>query len=126
MYPFWLLSSSKRILILLSKHKSIPSIDVTFHESSSFFSSSPEHSIIPEAHPLPYISPSKDVPSHPLQVYHRQLRSDPRTSLVDTPTDSPPAPMPVPTTDPPLIDSPPTKFEKVFAPLVTLILFIVF
>ena len=52
------------------------SVDVIFFEDSPFFSSS-ESLLVTEVLPLPIISPPifDDVPSRPLQVYHRRHHS---------------------------------------------------
>ena len=54
-------------------HRYLLSADVTFFEDSPFFSSSESLPVI-EVLPLPIISPPifDDVPSRPLQVYHRR------------------------------------------------------
>ena len=91
----------------------ITSIDVTFHENTSFFAYSPSvHPIISKVLPIPYISPLKDTLAHPLQVYHRRPHSNPHASPIDAPTDSPSAPTSVPTADLPPVDSPPIAIRK--------------
>ena len=57
-------------------HRYLLSADVTFFKDSPFFSSSESLHVI-EVLPLPIISPPivDDVPSRPLQVYHRRHRS---------------------------------------------------
>ncbi|RVW35281.1 hypothetical protein CK203_085829 [Vitis vinifera] len=76
----------------LDTHRYFLSADVTFFEDSPFFSSS-ESLPISEVLPLPYISPTSDALSRPLQVYHRRHRAVASPlSLAEVPDDSPPVP----------------------------------
>ena len=91
----------------------ITSINITFHENTSFFASSPfKHPIISEVLSVPYINYPEDTPARPLQVYHHRPRSDLHAGPVDAPTDSLFAQTPVSTTDLPPIDSLPIAIQK--------------
>ena len=65
-------------------------------EDSPFFPSS-ESLPISEVLSLPYISPSSDALSRPLQVYHRRHRTVAPLSSAEVPNDSPPVPSISPT-----------------------------
>ena len=88
------------------------SVDVTFFEDSSFFSSAARPSIpnvlsIPLVIPSPdFLSPPTNVVTRPLQVYTRRPRPRPPTRpLVDSSSmpQSSPAPVPQPSDDLPIV-----------------------
>ena len=87
--------------------------DVTFFEDSPFFSSF-ESLLVTEVLPLPIISPPifDDVPSRPLQVYHRRHRSVVPLPSAAAPTDSLPIPSDSPTPALPLVDNLPIALRK--------------
>ena len=94
-------------------HRYFLSADVTFFEDSSFFFS-PESLPITEVLPLPIISPPifDDVPSRPLQVYHRRHRSVVLLPSVEALADSLPIPSASPIPVPPLADNLPIALQK--------------
>ena len=94
-------------------HRYFISADVTFFEDSPFFSSS-ESLPITEVLPLPIISPPifDDVPSRPLQVYHRYHRFVVPLPFAEAPTDSLPIPSASPTPALPLADNLPIALRK--------------
>ena len=87
-------------------HRYFLSADVTFFEDSPFFSSS-ESLPITEVLPLPIISPPifDDVPSRPLQVYHRHHYFVVPLPSAEALTDSLPIPSASPTPALPLVDN---------------------
>ena len=94
-------------------HRYFLSVDVTFFEDSPFFSSSESLPVI-EVLPLPIISPPifDDVPSRPLQVYHRRHRSVVPLPSAEAPANSLPIPSASPTPALPLADNLPIAFRK--------------
>ena len=94
-------------------HRYFLFVDVTFFEDSPFFSSS-ESLPVTEVLPLPIISPPifDDVPSRPLQVYHRRHCFVVPLPSAEAPTDS----LPIPSTSPspalPLVDNLPIVLRK--------------
>ena len=94
-------------------HRYFLSADVPFFEDSPFFSSS-ESLPVTEAFPLPIISPPifADVPSRPLQVYHRRHRSVVPLPSAEAPADSLPMPSACPTSAPPLANNLPIALQK--------------
>ena len=94
-------------------HRYFLSADVTFFEDSPFFSPS-ESLLVTEVLPLPIISPPifDDVPSRPLQVYHRHHHSVIPLPSVEVPTDSLPIPSASPTPALPLADNLPIALRK--------------
>ena len=94
-------------------HQYFLSADVTFFEDSPFFSSS-ESLPVTEVLPLPIISPSifDDVPSRPLQVYHRHHCSVVPLPSTEAPADSLPTPSASPTPALPLADNLPIVLRK--------------
>ena len=89
------------------------SADVTFFEDSPFFSSFESLPVI-EVLPLPIISPPifDDVPSRPLQVYHRRHRSVVPLPFAEAPADSLPIPSASLTPALPLADNSPIALRK--------------
>ena len=87
-------------------HRYFLSVDVTFFEDSPFFSSS-ESLPVTEVLPLPTISPPifDDVPSRPLQVYHRLHHSIVPLPSAKALADSLPIPSASPTLALPLADN---------------------
>ena len=108
-------------------HRYFLSADVTFFEDSPFFSSS-ESLPITEVLLLPTISSPifDDVPSRPLQVYHRRHRSVVPLLSAEAPTDSLPIPSASPTRLCLLLITYPLLFGKVIDLLAILILFTIF
>ena len=94
-------------------HRYFLSADVTFFEDSPFFSSS-ESFLVTEVLPLPIISSPifDDVPSRPLQVYHRRHRAAVPLPSAEAPTDSIPLPSASPTLALPLADNLPIALRK--------------
>ena len=94
-------------------HRYFLSADVTFFENSPFFSSS-ESLPVTEVLPFPIISPPifDDVPSRPLQVYHRHHRSVVFLPSADATADSLPIPSASPTPALPLADNLPITLRK--------------
>ena len=98
---------SEGLPLLFSRHYFI-SVDATFFENSSFFSSA-THPSVPDVLSIPLVlpspnfsSPPTDVVTRPLQVYTRRPRT-PIGPLVDpsSMSQSPPDPVPQPSADPP-------------------------
>ena len=87
-------------------HRYFLSADVSFFEDSPFFSSF-ESLPITKVLPLPVISPPifNDVPSRPLQVYHRCYRSVVPLPSAKAPVDSLPIPLASPTPALPLANN---------------------
>ena len=94
-------------------HRYFLSTVVTFFEDSPFSSSS-ESLPVTEVLPLVIISPPifDDVPSRPLQVYHRRHRSVVPLPSVEAPVDSLPIPSASPTPTLPLADNLPIALQK--------------
>ena len=94
-------------------HRYFLSTDVTFFEDSPFFSSS-ESLPVTEVLPLPIISPPifDDVPSQPLQVYHRRHHSVVPLPSAEALADSLPIPSTSPTSTLPLADNLPIALRK--------------
>ena len=97
----------------LQTHRYFLSTEVTFFEDSPVSSSS-ESLLVTEVLPLPIISPPifGDVPSRPLQVYHRRHRSVVPLPSAEAPADSLPIPSTSPTPALPLADNLPIALRK--------------
>ena len=96
-------------------HRYFLSADVTFFEDPPFFSSSSESLPVTEVLLLPIISLPifDDVPSRPLQVYHRRHRACVPLPSAEAPADSLPIPSASPTSALPLANNLPIALRKV-------------
>ena len=94
-------------------HRYFLPANVTFFEDSPFFSSS-ESLPVTEVLPLPIISPPifDDVPSQPLQVYHRRHRFVVPLPSAEAPANSLPIPSASPTPALPLANNLPIALRK--------------